>query len=141
MLVENIELVTQPTQSSCVHACLSMVTGIPVQIILEQLSEPNPPNEYIPWLVRNNILPTFERNFLFGNLYLVDIASLNYLGTLHMVVVDVRCDKQEDIKVFDPQEGNDKVYLERGSLLEMGNWATCVRLLDCGGSFEVGEYC
>lgn len=128
MLVENIELITQPTQSSCVHACLSMVTGIPVQIILEQLSEPNPPNAYIPWLVRNNILPTFERNFLFGNLCLVDIASLNYLGTLHMVVVDARCDKQEDIKVFDPQEGNDKVYLERDSLLEMG-------------SFEVGEYC
>ena len=49
---------------------------------------------------------TYPANFLGEGVYIISVPSLNTMGGLHSVVVDL----DEDFEVLDPQEGNIRTF-------------------------------
>lgn len=108
-----IKLVQQPTADSCTSACLSMLTGIPVNEVISDFhhrwKDPNDgydPSSYLmekgcPFIVSRD---PFNNFLVWGRVYLLTVPSLNVEGGLHHIVVDVR---GEEEKVFDPNEGKE----------------------------------
>lgn len=120
-----IKLVTQPTDNSCVSACLSMISGIDIDKIMEVFHDSYYNHETtiyafldlhnIPYLIPDAKLP--EKNFLWGgHTYLLSVPSLNIEGGLHAILVQYDGDK---LFIFDPQKGNsDKKYYADCTLTE-----------------------
>lgn len=105
------KFVQQPTPRTCVHACLSMVTGVPVESLIERFGDTGLLFECeVVVLIENGIFPdtryhsapVYEQGF-----YLVTAPSLNRAGELHRVVVEVN--KDDDFIVHDPNTGRSGV--------------------------------
>jgi hypothetical protein len=104
----SVSFVQQPTPHSCVHACLSMITGIPVESLIERFGD-NGLNwaQEVTVLVENKIWP--HRNidagphpFPLEGVYLATVPSLNIAGRSHRVVIDAR---SEGYTLYDPNKG------------------------------------
>lgn len=98
--IDDIKLVEQKGSDDCVAACLSMITGEP----LESIGMKTPVSDAVcyPWLVRRNILPIRQSDlmsvpFFDGNVYLIGCLSK---GTKqpHSIVVKIT----DDAHVLDP---------------------------------------
>ena len=104
-----IQHVRQPTRDTCVHACLSMVTGIPVDDLVERFGDTGCSNEIsatvlcemgiLPILLPNVVTPLF----LVGNVFFLTVPSLNTVGGAHCVVVAAHNDGPPTL--YDPNEG------------------------------------
>lgn len=130
-LVRNIKHQSQPAQHECVHTCLSMVTGIPLDAVRRELPERGLDDcDVFPWLVRHRILPVKEHRWIGNGLYLCSMASLNYPAKLHMVVVDMR---EREIVIYDPQEGTGYNFIARDGWRDLNSYIQMTRLVDCGG--------
>jgi len=104
-----IKIVTQPTFYSCVPACLSMVTGIPVEDIINDFKDIEvhqgvPIAEAFRWLVRHNILPAYlDLAYPCNNIYLCSVLSKTNSWKYHMVVITISTD--ETLNLLDPAVG------------------------------------
>lgn len=108
----------QITSSSCVPACIAMITGVDQQLIIDEMKKYNDSSggtkqEFRQW-VRMGYLPrqlSFSEGLhsLWGKVALATVPSLNIEGGLHRIVIDLQ---GENIKVYDPNEGkeNKKVH-------------------------------
>lgn len=101
--------VQQPTSVTCVHACLAMVTGIPVDDLVERFGDHGIGfDEKATVLVENGIWPvntTFQPHpFSPCGVYIVGTCSLNLPGKMHCVVVEALPD---GYKVHDPNTGRE----------------------------------
>lgn len=104
-----VQFVRQPTANSCVHACLSMVTGVPVEQLIGRFGDRGlgDMQEAIV-LTEHGILPVEqsgcgrERFDVFG-VYLVTVPSLNHLGKNHRTVW--MTDGDEKFVLLDPNAG------------------------------------
>lgn len=140
MIEKNIELVNQINDSTCVHACLSMITGIDIEKIIDELPQPCGPSQYLPWLVLYNVLPIQEHRLFYGALSLVTIPSRNKRGFFHVILVDLRFD--DAAVVYDPQQGRTVDGVDREHVTDMDDLhSLCapVRLIDCDVPVEPGE--
>ena len=103
-----IQYVQQPTPHSCVHACLSMVTGLPVNDLIDRFSDSGLSSAIeATVLTEMGILPislpiTIATPFLNGNVFFLTVPSLNVLGNQHLVVVEA--DGDGDLIVYDPNK-------------------------------------
>ena len=101
-----VQLIKQPTKHSCVHACLSMVTGIPVINILERFGERAlDTHRELTVLTEMGICPvplpnSTEPLMTLGNVFFVTVPSLNLVGRNHAIVVETSNDG--DVIVYDP---------------------------------------
>ena len=106
----SVNFVQQPTPHSCVHACLSMITGIPIESLIDRFGDHGlSMDEEVTVLVENKLWPYRNTEcgphpFPLEGVYLVTVPSLNLEGKLHRVVVDART---EGYTVFDPNTGRD----------------------------------
>lgn len=99
--------VIQPTAATCSHACLSMVTGVPIEDIIEEFPTTwgMTHRDVASWLVRHDIMPVSkDSNGITNPLgtrgsYIVTVASLNLKGRNHSVVVHV---SEEGTTILDP---------------------------------------
>lgn len=101
--------VQQPSDITCVHACLSMITGIPVPDLVERFG-----NRGLSFdakatvLVEHGIWPvntTFQPHpFDTCGVYIVGTCSLNWPGKMHCIVVEASGD---GYTVYDPNEGRE----------------------------------
>lgn len=113
MLVEKIQHVIQPTPNSCVPTCISMVTGVSLDKILEMTGNPEAfnrgwtPDQEVSILVQLGILPLYDtfNNYYHDSIYLVTVASLNLDRSNHRIILDLR-DESNRI-VYDPNEGRE----------------------------------
>jgi hypothetical protein len=135
--IDDIKLVKQPTNDTCVAACLSMVTGVPVQEIIDEfkclnIHPPYKEQDFLPFLVRKNILPILT-SFLCWSAYMprtINLCcgpSLNNTGGMHAYLILCRGDNW--FNVLDPSNG-DKVTHEdfiTGKLLP----ERVIQLRDC----------
>lgn len=135
MLKPEIELVRQPSPNTCVHACLAMVTGLPVAQIVDELPAPAGPEHYNAWLVRHSIRAGDPTELMLrGELYLLSVASRNLLGKLHMIVADLRHDYgSTGLRIWDPVDGVEGKTAWTTEDWEAGlvSWAHGIRLVDC----------
>lgn len=105
-----VKHVTQPTRYSCVHACLSMVTGVPVMELIERLGEGGlGSDDEAMILTENGILPICLPDFTphlmpYVGTYFATVPSINLEGTNHLVVVSLEDDKWV---LYDPNEGRE----------------------------------
>lgn len=111
-----IKHVCQPDNISCTSACLAMLTGIPIQQILNEF--------HIGWTQGKQITPiqyltekrdagesdvvmdlhlTYGDTLWPGGVYLLTVPSLNTVGHFHHIVFDWRDD--ENPLVLDPNQG------------------------------------
>lgn len=113
-----IELVNQPTGDSCTSACLSMLTGIDVNQVVEQFHKDWQTNQSDPseFLSKHGIRSyahnkVFDHRLDWGTIYLATVPSLNIEGGLHHILIDLSGDK---IRVLDPNNGKEgkRYYVE-----------------------------
>lgn len=118
ILPEDIKLVNQVDDSTCHHATLSMVTGVPIQEIIDEygiggkkedekdgISE----RDAIRFLMKHMILPVqmpelINPFYLYG-VFKISVPSLNRPGRLHSLIVASH--PKTGYTVFDPQNGRE----------------------------------
>lgn len=106
-----IELVQQPTDNTCSSACLSMLTGIPVNVVVSEYHDIArlSGSTMNPWVylqskgIESRYVPTYSQVLWYGRTYLLAVPSLNVPGILHHIVLTPNQD--HDIRVLDPNFG------------------------------------
>lgn len=115
--MKKIELVNQVDDKTCASACISMLTGMPIDKVIEEfhgdyLALNIDIGDYLRskgFVVRDAY--SKERLLKPGSVYLLCVPSLNVVGGLHEVVVDIR----DVFEIYDPQAGRkDKKYYVYG---------------------------
>lgn len=123
--IDKIVFQQQPTGTSCVHTCLSMLTGIPVEKIIEEMGPEGQTfiaetnfllrHGYFPVRLMND--PIIGWGFPRTGLYLLTVASLNTVGAQHRILVEV--DNNYNEIVYDPNEGKEgkKFYKDSDGMI------------------------
>jgi hypothetical protein len=106
-----VTLVTQPTPKTCCHACLSMVSGVPVDELVEKFGNDGMSEQEFIEAISDLGLSwnKFCFNTMFADgTYSVTVPSLNIDGGLHKIVIII----VDGIwTVLDPNNGLDgKLY-------------------------------
>lgn len=110
-----MKLVNQPTSNTCTSACLAMITGMDVNIVISEFHDDwrlskNDPKRY---LETKGVKCEFNDGGAFNNclswdsVFLLTVPSLNLDGKLHHIVVDLRGHGDVDVTVLDPNNGKD----------------------------------
>ena len=104
--------VTQPTHDTCIIACLSMLSGHPVEDleILHRCfwEEGQPVHVGLTKLgVEWKALPRLQNTLEAGKVYLATVPSLNLPGTFHQILLDCR---EPEILILDPAAMTGKLY-------------------------------
>ena len=108
MLGHRIIETQQPTDHSCVHACISMVTGVPVEDIIDEYSLEDEGMALDQEHVVVDTLGYFHITYhapvvLQGRVFLVTVPSMNIVGNFHRIVIDARV--PDNPHVYDPNKG------------------------------------
>jgi len=121
-----LELVKQPTATTCVHACLSMLSGIAVEDIVKDLGDSGVASDREHKWYRDNgyepiyIEPHKKFDFKRDGVYLATVPSLNKIGGTHRIVILADSEAGCMFKVFDPNRGKARKYYYSISALEDG---------------------
>jgi hypothetical protein len=105
-----VQFVRQPTPNTCVHACLAMVTGVPVAELIARFGDQGLYRlEEATVLTEYGILPepaSPEDGWRFPAVYLASVPSLNRPGYLHRIVVFAHVGQRaKEWRVYDPNMG------------------------------------
>lgn len=126
-----IKLVNQIDDKTCVAACMAMIAGVSIERVLkitEDIGEPPFSEETsMIGLTQLKVLPRrqLENQILHGRIYIADVPSLNFLGTMHAVVLDFR----DIFEVYDPQNGREgKKFYTSENISGWANLIYCVRV-------------
>lgn len=123
-----IKLVKQPSYNTCTSACLAMLTGLPVEQVVEEFHERwfdkdtrNSQHNPFTYLCSKGLTPFLccnpYDNYLYeGVVSLLTVPSLNLIGKNHHILVDYQSDHKW--KVLDPSS---KKTFDMGSL---SGWST-----------------
>ena len=107
----------QPTDRTCVHTCLAMVLGVPVQQVIDRYGgQPMSDQRLMAALTEHGV--EFDR-LVFGNLfwpgwYLAGVPSLNVEGGTHAILIHAH--RKKGVTVLDPSQL--KTYRRDGSNLK-----------------------
>ena len=123
-----VEHVQQPSSVTCVHSCVSMITGIPVEDYVKRFGDHalSCHEEYTA-LIETKIFPiavadSSPHPFPVHGVYLISTPSLNIAGSLHRVVVET---SEGDYKVYDPNEGKEGKQVYKSEDVMSGKMACC----------------
>lgn len=117
LIPEELEHVQQIDNSTCVHACLAMVTGDAIEDIVSVLGGAGEEDglttrDIYRYLMSRSIMPVLQDGtlispFIYRGVYKVAVPSLNRSGRVHSVILTY--DKHGGKTVYDPQRGRDGV--------------------------------
>lgn len=104
-----IQFQQQPTKTSCMSACVAMVSGQPVEDVVQRWHESF--HDKTSWLddaLDFYKIPYFygsqrKGELLYGFVYFLTVPSLNIKGGLHQILMSLTADR--GIEVFDPNKG------------------------------------
>ena len=130
--LSNVKLQHQPTRTTCVHTCLAMLMGVPVQEVISRIGDCGcEPVEVLVFLHRFGIsFAPIATPKLWDGWHLVAVPSLNVEGGAHAILVSWNHHAGELI-VKDPSPW--KSYASNGSNLHLFFDVILVRP---GGSLE-----
>ena len=107
--MNKLKLQTQPTPVSCQHTCAAMIVGMPVEVLFdpEELDECATDSEIAKVMMNHGIYAAtnYGSSFLYGNLYLCKVPSLNIEMGFHAVLVDAR--DKDNVYLLDPNQGRE----------------------------------
>ena len=104
-----VELVTQTLPLNCVSACLAMILNKPIDVVTNEFHEGYinieiDPHEYLDGQgIRYTRLLAGQRNLEPGKLYMLSTPSVNIMGGMHAILVQVTQDGRWFL--WDPNEG------------------------------------
>lgn len=107
-----IQFQQQPTENSCMSACVAMVSAQPVKDVVQRWHDAfHDRSEWIDDALDFYKIPYFyghPRNgeLLYGFVYFLTVPSLNVKGGLHQVLMSLTADRK-NIEVLDPNMGRD----------------------------------
>lgn len=113
-----MKFVQQPSELTCTSACVSMMTGIPVEQVVEELDhvlKENGGGEVIPYLMSKGFeYESPESVYQIGGSngigWLLAVPSLNMMGGMHNIVAFTEGGK---VHILDPNKGReDTKYYE-----------------------------
>lgn len=99
---------TQSHPDGCMSASIAMVAGMDVREITDKYHDrvcyqKMTKKEVLDELGVVNTAPVIDMNTLYpGNVYILTVASLNYIGGLHCIVADFSGD---ELVILDPNNG------------------------------------
>lgn len=132
MLLKKPIQVSQPDNTTCVHACLSMVTGIDIKKIIKENSVKDGLGKAatLDWLVRHNIRPigipyTSPLPFPMHGIYLIGAPSLNLEGRMHCMVLHVENKEGDQFTLYDPQYGKEDLKSYHPNSINAGGVSWC----------------
>ncbi|KRS22851.1 hypothetical protein AAY72_01710 [Alishewanella sp. WH16-1] len=106
-----LSLIQQPTSDTCTSACLAMLTGIPVDKVINEFHQGYFNRDLNPcdYLAIKGIQHTvnsnpYNNNCDWGCAYLVAVPSLNIEAGMHNIIIDCTGD---EIAILDPCKGRD----------------------------------
>lgn len=126
--------VSQPTPNTCVHACLSMVTGVPAYDLIERFGDrPLGIKESRTVLIENGLFPidkTVEDVFEYAGVYLATVPSLNIKAGTHQIVIVNNGDSTPPL-LLDPNTGKKDVEWYPADILDpRANHDISIRLFE-----------
>jgi hypothetical protein len=112
----------QPNDQTCVHTCLAMITGKPVDQLISRFGDQTIGfYEIATVLVEHRLFPVYtteqQHPFYASGVYLVAAPSLNRPGLLHQLVVEAGPD---GYIVHDPQAGREGKDCYRNEDIQSG---------------------
>lgn len=128
MLETPIIIQKQPTPVTCVHACLAMCLGVPVEDVISVFGDQAMNGQdLIVALTRCRVLfnPMAFGTLLFDGYYFAVVPSLNHRGGNHQVILH---SKDWNITVFDPSTM--QAYREDGK--DLVSWSELIPFLPGG---------
>lgn len=126
-LAVEVEHVKQVSTTTCVHACLSMVTGVPIKDLIDRWgSEGLGSGRENVTLTELGLLPEIVTLNNYGmeylweydeySVYMATVPSLNIVGGSHRVVITLG--EHNEVQLFDPNFGRPGANAwETGSIL------------------------
>jgi len=121
-----IQHVQQPTSKTCVHACLSMVTGVPVEDLVARFKDRGltTMDDYVV-LTELGILPVpidkiMETLFPYYGVYFVSVPSANHHRKTHAMVLELTRDDDAFV-LYDPNEGREGQEVYARDCFNTGN--------------------
>lgn len=115
-----LQLIKQPTDSSCALACISMLTHVPMFKVIDiakSIFDHDPLEMGLNTQDMDHLMRKLDIKYTiqypvsisFGNVYMVDVPSVNKMGRMHVVILDMR----DEFEILDPQKGrpNRKYYV------------------------------
>lgn len=138
VIADEIKHQTQLTPTSCVPACMAMISGVDQQSIIDDLDRHHGScgslhDEFCQW-VRLGYLPQLVpwNSLRHGIVMLATVPSLNIPGGMHRIVIDLR----DVLTVYDPNKGRDgrRFYTEDS----LHSWSDLTTVEFCGRSAGAG---
>lgn len=132
-----IKFVQQVNDSTCEHACLSMVTGIPIEDLIDRFGSAAAGDEIESIVLTElGILPVPTQTIggvcemVRCGVYLMTVPSLNQPGKAHRVVSEAT---PKEWRIYDPQFGREgrigyDVDAFNGSTPKLQHWSQAVFL-------------
>lgn len=120
----------QPTEDSCVSACIAMLTGMDVNEVVQKFHSLYLNSYMTPYEYLTDRQVCLERlysdsNINESNIYMVAVPNLDQIARMHSVLVDRRDGK---FVVYDPKKGCEgkRYYIGPDDTVE-DEWQVCFR--------------
>lgn len=131
-----IQLKHQPTANTCVATCLAMITGLPVETVIDEFHD-----EFMgynldvkTYLETKGVIVerTEDRHALgFDSVYLLIVPSLNSIGQFHCVLCDTRQpDENTAMTIYDPARKTSQRYTAHAHDAEPGETPIMTWIID-----------
>lgn len=129
-----IQHVQQQMSGDCTQACISMVTGIPLEALTEKYNSKVGMSKEDAYYALKQFgieceIPRFNM-LKYGCTYIATVASLNIKGGLHCIVFDCRWWKdifEDDDAIFDPNAGREG--LEAYDKSNIRSWCDLIKVV------------
>lgn len=118
--LKRIEHITQPTQDTCASTCIAMITGIPVDIVIQEfhakyMNHHLSVQSYLRHKGYNaspTHVPLFPAALQRGKASVLIVPSLDSEGTFHSVIADGISSESGPMRILDPSKGRlgDRYY-------------------------------
>ncbi len=115
----SLNFVAQPTNNTCVSACIAMILNIPVNVVIDEFHEGYfnkaklSIHDYLESKGRVTYTHfkahTFLNEFEWGWAYIATVPSLGTLGTFHAIVIDCT-EPEKGLIINDPNRFPDKKH-------------------------------
>ncbi len=130
-----IQLVRQPTDVTCMQACLSMVTGVAIEDVIKETGGeglyPSDEEAFLNKHLYGYWSPSTKGALMYGMYHLLTVPSLNLEACLHRIVAYAAPADNPDechLVLFDPNRGRqDKKYYHKSCTM-LNHWAEVVMI-------------
>ena len=123
-----IEFQSQPTEDSCMSACMAMITGLPVSQVVEEfhvdyyVRGATTPDQY---LISKNVDFSYEPRDAYTHIgsikpdttYLLQVPAIGHVDDTHAIIIQTYGNPSKgEYEIYDPMQGKSDTYYGNGEV-------------------------